>query len=279
MIYYGINDIYRKEMYKYDEKQILLFFDELDTAIKNFYLRIMITDGLQVLEKRKQYSESNKYSKILYKVLNNSDFEHIKSVLEDNYVLFQVLFVNAKGFYKMPIVDRCLLIREIVSNKFHYKLLSLNPFYLVDVGIYTIQKDVDSIHYYYNDYQNKLGSKYLKSFYQLVLVMMEKLKDKDTSLYNKNFLEFLKNFYVGNKFLQSIDEASSLETRFYCDLLEQEELDYVINLLECTPEDFKKVLAISLEYHSEMAGTKEEKNFINKNVSSDMIKKLQLNNN
>lgn len=279
MIYYGINDIYRKEMYKYDEKQILLFFDELDTAIKNFYLRIMITDGLQVLEKRKQYSESNKYSKILYKVLNNSDFEHIKSVLEDNYVLFQVLFVNAKGFYKMPIVDRCLLIREIVSNKFHYKLLSLNPFYLVDVGIYTIQKDVDSIHYYYNDYQNKLGSKYLKSFYQLVLVMMEKLKDKDTSLYNKNFLEFLKNFYVGNKFLQSIDEASSLETRSYCDLLEQEELDYVINLLECTPEDFKKVLAISLEYHSEMAGTKEEKNFINKNVSSDMIKKLQLNNN
>lgn len=279
MIYYGINDIYRKEMYKYDEKQILLFFDELDTAIKNFYLRIMITDGLQVLEKRKQYSESNKYSKILYKVLNNSDFEHIKSVLEDNYVLFQVLFVNAKGFYKMPIVDRCLLIREIVSNKFHYKLLSLNPFYLVDVGIYTIQKDVDSIHYYYNDYQNKLGSKYLKSFYQLVLVMMEKLKDKDTSLYNKNFLEFLKNFYVGNKFLQSIDEASSLETRFYCDLLEQEELDYVINLLECTPEDFKKVLAISLEYHSEMAGTKEEKNFINKHVSSDMIKKLQLNNN
>lgn len=279
MIYYGINDIYRKEMYKYDEKQILLFFDELDTAIKNFYLRIMITDGLQVLEKRKQYSESNKYSKILYKVLNNSDFDHIKSVLEDNYVLFQVLFVNAKGFYKMPIVDRCLLIREIVSNKFHYKLLSLNPFYLVDVGIYTIQKDVDSIHYYYNDYQNKLGSKYLKSFYQLVLVMMEKLKDKDTSLYNKNFLEFLKNFYVGNKFLQSIDEASSLETRFYCDLLEQEELDYVINLLECTPEDFKKVLAISLEYHSEMAGTKEEKNFINKNVSSDMIKKLQLNNN
>lgn len=245
MIYYGINDIYRKEMYKYDEKQILLFFDELDTAIKNFYLRIMITDGLQVLEKRKQYSESNKYSKILYKVLNNSDFEHIKSVLEDNYVLFQVLFVNAKGFYKMPIVDRCLLIREIVSNKFHYKLLSLNPFYLVDVGIYTIQKDVDSIHYYYNDYQNKLGSKYLKSFYQLVLVMMEKLKDKDTSLYNKNFLEFLKNFYVGNKFLQSIDEASSLETRSYCDLLEQEELDYVINLLECTPEDFKKVLAIS----------------------------------
>ena len=279
MIYYGINDIYRKKMYKYDEKQILLFFDELDTAIKNFYLRIMITDGLQVLEKRKQYSESNKYSKILYKVLNNSDFEHIKSVLEDNYVLFQVLFVNAKGFYKMPIVDRCLLIREIVSNKFHYKLLSLNPFYLVDVGIYTIQKDVDSIHYYYNDYQNKLGSKYLKSFYQLVLVMMEKLKDKDTSLYNKNFLEFLKNFYVGNKFLQSIDEASSLETRSYCDLLEQEELDYVINLLECTPEDFKKVLAISLEYHSEMAGTKEEKNFINKNVSSDMIKKLQLNNN
>lgn len=279
MIYYGINDIYRKEMYKYDEKQILLFFDELDTAIKNFYLRIMITDGLQVLEKRKQYSESNKYSKILYKVLNNSDFEHIKSVLEDNYVLFQILFVNAKGFYKMPIVDRCLLIREIVSNKFHYKLLSLNPFYLVDVGIYTIQKDVDSIHYYYNDYQNKLGSKYLKSFYQLVLVMMEKLKDKDTSLYNKNFLEFLKNFYVGNKFLQSIDEASSLETRSYCDLLEQEELDYVINLLECTPEDFKKVLAISLEYHSEMAGTKEEKNFINKHVSSDMIKKLQLNNN
>lgn len=279
MIYYGINDIYRKEMYKYDEKQILLFFDELDTAIKNFYLRIMITDGLQVLEKRKQYSESNKYSKILYKVLNNSDFEHIKSVLEDNYVLLQSLFFNAKLFYEMPIVDRCLLIREIVNNKFHYKLLSLNPFYLVDVGIYTIQKDVDSIHYYYNDYQSKLGSKNLKSFYQLVLVMMEKLKDKDTSLYNKNFLEFLKNFYVGNKFLQSIDEVSYLETRSYCDMLEQEELDYVINLLECTPEDFKKVLAISLEYHSEMAGTKEEKNFINKNVSSDMIKKLQLNNN
>lgn len=279
MIYYGINDIYRKEMYKYDEKQILLFFDELDSTIKNIYLRIMVTDGLQVLERRRQYNESDQHSKRLYKILSNSDFEHIKSVLEDNYVLFQVLFVNAKGFYKMPIVDRCLLVGERENKNLNYKLLSLNPFYLVDACVYTIQKDIDSIHYYYNDYQNKLGSKHLKSFYQLVLVMMEKLKEENANLYNKNFLEFLKNFYVGNKFLQSIDEISSLETKLYHDMLEKEELDYVISLLESTPEDLMKVLAISLAYHSDMAGTKEEKNFINKNVSSDMIKKLKLNNN
>lgn len=279
MIYYGINDIYRKEMYKYDEKQILLFFDELDSTIKNIYLRIMVTDGLQVLERRRQYNESDQHSKRLYKILSNSDFEHIKSVLEDNYVLFQVLFVNAKGFYKMPIVDRCLLVGERENKNLNYKLLSLNSFYLVDACVYTIQKDIDSIHYYYNDYQNKLGSKHLKSFYQLVLVMMEKLKEENANLYNKNFLEFLKNFYVGNKFLQSIDEISSLETKLYHDMLEKEELDYVISLLESTPEDLMKVLAISLAYHSDMAGTKEEKNFINKNVSSDMIKKLKLNNN
>lgn len=279
MICYGINDIYRKEMYKYDEKQILLFFDELDSATKNIYLRIMVTDGLQVLERRRQYNESDQYSKRLYKILSNSDFEHIKSVLEDNYVLFQVLFVNAKGFYKMPIVDRCLLVGERENKTLNYKLLSLNPFYLVDVCVYTIQKDIDSIYYYYNDYQNKLGSKQLKSFYQLVLVMMEKLKEENANLYNKNFLEFLKNFYVGNKFLQSIDEISSLETKLYHDMLEKEELDYVISLLESTPEDLMKVLAISLAYHSDMAGTKEEKNFINENVSSDMIKKLKLNNN
>lgn len=279
MICYGINDMYRKEMYKYDEKQIILFFDELDSATKNIYLRIMVTDGLQVLERRRQYNESDQYSKRLYKILSNSDFEHIKSVLEDNYVLFRVLFVNAKGFYKMPIVDRCLLVGERENKTLNYKLLSLNPFYLVDVCVYTIQKDIDSIYYYYNDYQNKLGSKQLKSFYQLVLVMMEKLKEENTNLYNKNFLEFLKNFYVGNKFLQSIDEISSLETKLYHDMLEKEELDYVISLLESTPEDLMKVLAISLAYHSDMAGTKEEKNFINENVSSDMIKKLKLNNN
>lgn len=279
MICYGINDMYRKEIYKYDEKQILLFFDELDSATKNIYLRIMVTDGLQVLERRRQYNESDQYSKRLYKILSNSDFEHIKSVLEDNYVLFQVLFVNAKGFYKMPIVDRCLLVGERENKTLNYKLLSLNPFYLVDVCVYTIQKDIDSIYYYYNDYQNKLGSKQIKSFYQLVLVMMEKLKEENTNLYNKNFLEFLKNFYVGNKFLQCIDEISSLETKFYHDMLEKEELDYIIDLLECTPEDLMKVLAISLAYHSDMAGTKEEKNFINENVSSDMIKKLKLNNN
>ena len=279
MICYGINDMYRKEIYKYDEKQILLFFDELDSATKNIYLRIMVTDGLQVLERRRQYNESDQYSKRLYKILSNSDFEHIKSVLEDNYVLFQVLFVNAKGFYKMPIVDRCLLVGERENKSLNYKLLSLNPFYLVDACVYTIQKDIDSIYYYYNDYQNKLGSKHLKSFYQLVLVMMEKLKEENVNLYNKNFLEFLKNFYVGNKFLQSIDEISSLETKLYHDMLEKEELDYIIDLLECTPEDLMKVLAISLAYHSDMAGTKEEKNFINENVNSDMIKKLQLNNN
>lgn len=279
MICYGINDMYRKEIYKYDEKQILLFFDELDSATKNMYLRIMVTDGLQVLERRRQYNESDQYSKRLYKILSNSDFEHIKSVLEDNYVLFQVLFINAKGFYKMPIVDRCLLVGERENKTLNYKLLSLNPFYLVDICVYTIQKDIDSIYYYYNDYQNKLGSKQLKSFYQLVLVMMEKLKEENTNLYNKNFLEFLKNFYVGNKFLQSIDEISSLETKLYHDMLEKEELDYVISLLESTPEDLMKVLAISLAYHSDMAGTKEEKNFINENVSSDMIKKLKLNNN
>ena len=279
MICYGINDMYRKEIYKYDEKQILLFFDELDSATKNMYLRIMVTDGLQVLERRRQYNESDQYSKRLYKILSNSDFEHIKSVLEDNYVLFQVLFVNAKGFYKMPIVDRCLLVGERENKTLNYKLLSLNPFYLVDICVYTIQKDIDSIYYYYNDYQNKLGSKQLKSFYQLVLVMMEKLKEENTNLYNKNFLEFLKNFYVGNKFLQSIDEISSLETKLYHDMLEKEELDYVISLLESTPEDLMKVLAVSLAYHSDMAGTKEEKNFINENVSSDMIKKLKLNNN
>lgn len=279
MICYGINDMYRKEIYKYDEKQILLFFDELDSATKNIYLRIMVTDGLQVLERRRQYNESDQYSKRLYKILSNSDFEHIKSVLEDNYVLFQVLFVNAKGFYKMPIVDRCLLVGERENKSLNYKLLSLNPFYLVDACVYTIQKDIDSIYYYYNDYQNKLGSKHLKSFYQLVLVMMEKLKEENVNLYNKNFLEFLKNFYVGNKFLQSIDEISSLETKLYHDMLEKEELDYIIDLLESTPEDLMKVLAISLAYHSDMAGTKEEKNFINENVNSDMIKKLQLNNN
>lgn len=279
MICYGINDMYRKEIYKYDEKQILLFFDELDSATKNMYLRIMVTDGLQVLERRRQYNESDQYSKRLYKILSNSDFEHIKSVLEDNYVLFQVLFINAKGFYKMPIVDRCLLVGERENKTLNYKLLSLNPFYLVDICVYTIQKDIDSIYYYYNDYQNKLGSKQLKSFYQLVLVMMEKLKEENTNLYNKNFLEFLKNFYVGNKFLQSIDEISSLETKLYHDMLEKEELDYVISLLESTPEDLMKVLAVSLAYHSDMAGTKEEKNFINENVSSDMIKKLKLNNN
>ena len=279
MICYGINDMYRKEIYKYDEKQILLFFDELDSATKNMYLRIMVTDGLQVLERRRQYNESDQYSKRLYKILSNSDFEHIKSVLEDNYVLFQVLFVNAKGFYKMPIVDRCLLVGERENKTLNYKLLSLNPFYLIDVCVYTIQKDIDSIYYYYNDYQNKLGSKQLKSFYQLVLVMMEKLKEENTNLYNKNFLEFLKNFYVGNKFLQSIDEISSLETKLYHDMLEKEELDYVISLLESTPEDLMKVLEISLAYHSDMSGTKEEKNFINENVSSDMIKKLKLNNN
>lgn len=279
MIYYGINDVYRKEMYKYDEKQILLFFDELDSTTKNIYLRIMVTDGLQVLERRRQYNESDQYSKRLYKILSNSDFEHIKSVLEDNYVLFQVLFVNAKGFYKMPIVDRCLLVGERENKNLNYKLLSLNPFYLVDACVYTIQKDIDSIHYYYNDYQNKLGSKHLKSFYQLVLVMMEKLKEENVNLYNKNFLEFLKNFYVGNKFLQSIDEISSLETKPYHDMLEQEELDYVKNILECVPEDFMKVLELSLSYYSDMSGTAEEKNFINENVSSDMIKKLQLNNN
>ena len=279
MICYGINDMYRKEIYKYDEKQILLFFDELDSATKNMYLRIMVTDGLQVLERRRQYNESDQYSKRLYKILSNSDFEHIKSVLEDNYVLFQVLFINAKGFYKMPIVDRCLLVGERENKTLNYKLLSLNPFYLIDVCVDTIQKDIDSIYYYYNDYQNKLGSKQLKSFYQLVLVMMEKLKEENTNLYNKNFLEFLKNFYVGNKFLQSIDEISSLETKLYHDMLEKEELDYVISLLESTPEDLMKVLAISLAYHSDMAGTKEEKNFINENVSSDMIKKLKLNNN
>ena len=177
MICYCINDMYRKEIYKYDEKQILLFFDELDSATKNMYLRIMVTDGLQVLERRRQYNESDQYSKRLYKILSNSDFEHIKSVLEDNYVLFQVLFVNAKGFYKMPIVDRCLLVGERENKTLNYKLLSLNPFYLVDICVYTIQKDIDSIYYYYNDYQNKLGSKQLKSFYQLVLVMMEKLKE------------------------------------------------------------------------------------------------------
>lgn len=279
MICYGINDMYRKEIYKYDEKQILLFFDELDSATKNMYLRIMVTDGLQVLERRRQYNESDQYSKRLYKILSNSDFEHIKSVLEDNYVLFQVLFINAKGFYKMPIVDRCLLVGERENKTLNYKLLSLNPFYLVDICVYTIQKDIDSIYYYYNDYQNKLGSKQLKSFYQLVLVMMEKLKEENTNLYNKNFLEFLKNFYVGNKFLQSIDEISSLETKLYHDMLEKEELDYVISLLESKPEDLMKVLAISLAYHSDMSGTKEEKNFINENVSSDMIKKLKLNNN
>lgn len=279
MLCYGINDIYRNEMYKYDEKQILLFFDKLDSKFKDIYLRIMITDGLQVLEKRRQYNESDNYSKKLYKILSDSNFEHIKSVLEDNYILFQILFVNAKGFYKMPIVDRCLLVSEKANRNLDYKLLSLNPFYLVDSFVYTIKKDIDSIHYYYNDYQNKLGSKHLKGFYQLVLVMMEKLKEEDTNLYNKNFLEFLKNFYVGNKFLQSIDEVSSLETKNYHDMLEQEELDYVIDTLECIPEDFIKVLAISLAYHSDMAGTKEREKFINENVRPDMIKKLQLNNN
>lgn len=279
MICYSINDTYRHKLYKLDNKQLLLFLEQLDEPIKERYLRIILADGYQILQRRKNEPDSDNYSKRLYSILVKSDFKHVKEVLEDNYHLLQILFVNAKQFWNFPIIDRCLLIEEKADNKDYFKLLEFDPLYLVDIYVYGIQKDIDSINHYYKDYLEKLGSKYLSNFYQLVITIMSKLKDENKEMYDKNFLEIFRGFYIGNKFMHTLDETFSEETLEYVDRLETDSLEMIAEDLSELPNDFTKIIAIYLAYQTDLAHSNDTKDFIDKNVSKEMVKKLKIDNN
>lgn len=275
MVYYSINDIYRKRMYENNEKQIMSFMDSLEDADKERCLHILVSDGYQILCKRKNNLEDN-LSKILLSILQKSQFSRIKYVLEDNYRLFQVLFVNAKGFWTLPIIDRCILIGENYDYEQHRKLLLLDPLYLTDVCGYSIQKDINSINYYHQDYLKKMGIIGATSFYNLVVTIMRQLKNEDENTYSYNFLEIMKGFYINYKFLSEIDEQLVNDSKNYCQEIEKQDLEIIENSLIHHPNDFAYVIGQYFVYKNDLEGREEVKEFIDNNISSDMIKKLKI---
>lgn len=275
MIYYGINDIYRKKIYKNNKRQILNYLNSLNQFTRDRSLHIIINDGYQILSKRANKTD-DKTSKKLFSILKTSDFSHIKSVLEDNYRLFQILYVHAKGFWELPIIDRCILINETLDSTELCKLKELDPFYIVDVCVYSLQKDIDSLNYYHKDYSNRFQITDISDFYTLVINILSKLKKENSQLYFSNLLEIMKGFYINHKFLEDIDESLVSFSKEYCNMLEKYDLELVEKELFNSFEHFSDIICQYFVYKTDLENSKEIKQFIGENISPEMIKKLKI---
>ena len=207
--------------------------------------------------------------------LNN--FSDIKFILEDNYKLFQMLYVYAKAFWELPIIDRCILIGNVNSKEKQEKLIELDPVYASDMCVYNVQKDLDSINYYHQDYCNKTRIVDIDNFYNLVTKIMSQLKLEDRKLYFENLLEIMKGFYINHKFLENMDGSLVNFSKKYSELLENTSLEVVEEQLSQSHEHFSDVICQYFAFKTELEKADFIKKFIDEKISADMVKKLKIN--
>lgn len=276
MIIYGINDIYRERLYRCDVNRVIYYINDLSLTNKDRCMHIIINDCYQILSKRKS-ELADSTSKKLLSIIESSDFSDIKFILEDNYKLFQILYVYAKAFWELPIIDRCILIGNVNSKEKQEKLIELDPVYASDMCVYNVQKDLDSINYYHQDYCNKTRIVDIDNFYNLVTKIMSQLKLEDRKLYFENLLEIMKGFYINHKFLENMDGSLVNFSKKYSELLENTSLEVVEEQLSQSHEHFSDVICQYFAFKTELEKADFIKKFIDEKISADMVKKLKIN--
>ena len=276
-IVWGINDIIREEIYKDDCDTLLDSLNRVSDKKQEIIYRLMINDAYLVL---KADSNKEQIEKDLYELISNTDVEDLIEILKSKPNYFKLIHFYAFKFYDLPIIDKCLLNFLKLEARDCDRNIELNKGYLVDLIIYTLNKDIESINYYYQDIIARKGlcDQEISHFYSTIYMMMDELKQEDTDMFNDNFLDILRGFYINHllitKYIPDIPTKGS-EISY---MLEKEDLSAVKDLLLKEPDKFIYVLSQYLFFinDEELYDNEELNDLIDYEISPQMVKKLHI---
>lgn len=273
----GINDIIKEEIYMDNFDAFLKELNKLTVNKQNLLYRLIINDAYLIL---KADSNKNQIEKDLCKLISDTEVEELIKILKAKPNYFKLLHFYAFKFYDLPIIDKCILNFLKLEEGDCNKNIEINKYYLIDLMIYNLQKDIDSINYYYQDMiaRKGLDDRELTHFYSVVYMLMDELKREDINMLDDNFLNILRGFYINHKFITRYIPDIPTRGRKISDMIENEELNYVRDLLLKEPDKFVYVLSQYLFFMNdeELYDNEEINEVIKDSFSPQMIKKLHM---
>lgn len=273
---YSVNDILREKIYNMREDEVFEWLNNLNEKTRTRLIELLTSDALKVLclksEKNTFLSSS---AKELYEFLKDADIDEIEFYINDNVGWFTNFYLQAKQFYQIPIVDRCLLMKSVLKRNDHQQLFPFNACFILDIMIYTLRKDLDQINEYYKDYINKSSIDSLPTFYFMIMALFDELREENEKQFQENYNEILRKFYISYKYTESYTSLEFPKSSFSKNLLEKNDLEFAKETIFSLPELFCDVLSFYFLYMNDDLFDKEEiKEFSDKRISLEMKNKL-----
>lgn len=278
MILYNINDVIREDIYYFFEEEAFNYLKTLDEKEEERIIKLIASDALKVLTlKKKKGTILFDDSKQLYEFLKEAEYDEIKFYIDDDIEWFSKLFLQAKQFYELPIIDRCLMMRLFVQDGTVRELCEFDLSALLDGMTYSIQKDIENFNHYYCDYKEKAGIEHLDAFYRLIFRLMEELKNEDKLSFDKIYLDILKNFYVLKNYLESVSQVPLGDGIDAQNLLEEQPIENSSVKIYESINLFCEVVAYHFLYENNNLFNKEQiKVYAKKHIDPKMKEKLKI---
>ena len=119
------------------EDEVFEWLNNLNEKTRTRFIELLTSDALKVLclksEKNTFLSSS---AKELYEFLKDADIDEIEFYINDNVGWFTTFYLQAKQFYQIPIVDRCLLMKSVLKRNDHQQLFPFNACFILDTHQY-----------------------------------------------------------------------------------------------------------------------------------------------
>lgn len=269
---YSVNDILREKIYNMREDRAFEWINNLEEKNKTRFIELLTSDALKILclksEKNTFLSSS---AKELYEFLKDADIDEIEFYMNDNVEWFTNFYLQAKQFYQIPVLDRCLLMKSILKKR----LFKIDVCFILDSMVYTLRKDLDQLNEYYNDYIDKSSIDSLPTFYLMIMALFDELREENEKQFQENYNEILRKFYMSYKFTEAHTSLKFPNSAFSKNLLEKNDLEFAKETIFSLPELFCDALSFYFLYTNDDLFDKDEiKDFSEKRISLEMKNKL-----
>lgn len=273
---YSVNDILREKIYNMREDKVFEWLNNLNEKNRTRCIELLTSDALKILCLK---SEKNTFlspsTKELYEFLKDADIDEIEFYVNDNVGWFTSFYLQAKQFYQIPIVDRCLLMKSILKRNDKQQIFPIDTYFILDSMVYTLRKDLDQINEYYKDYVDKSSIDSLPTFYFMIMALFDELREENEKQFQENYNEIIKKFYISYKYTEASTSLEFPNSSFSKSLLEKNDLEFAKEAIFSLPELFCEVLSFYFLYMNDDLFDKEEiKDFSDKRISLEMKKKL-----
>lgn len=276
---YSIIDILREKLYSLSPQDAFFFIEELEDKKQGIYLELIVSDALKILAMKNELSSfCTPFSKNMYIFLKDADIDEVKFYMEDNVEWFINLYNQARSFYQMPIIDRCLMMRLLLKKTYKKPLLEVDLSFILDNMVYKLRKELDDINDYYQDYIMKNGIESLERFYLLTHSILEELKREDSKKFEDNWMEMIRKFYISYKYTEHVSTVFIPNGAVTKQILEKENLQEAKEIIYALPDLFCEVLSFYFSYTNDeqFFDKKELDDFSKENISLEMKKKLHI---